>query len=711
MIKSLHFFTLLFFFSHLLQAQLDNYFIESYVDLNTRPNRPFYCYNREIPTILIDGLKEGKIVAYEASGIVMSQAQALDRLIIYEDTMNYYDEMMNPYASMDIKPFNKESLRKFSASDLRRISVMSEISASGIVPRWIDLLLENISYQESKDSVLLRFKFEDCSALFKADKRAVWYNRQNNADSLNYADALKGRLYTTYALRILKNKNAVFDTKIMDTTASFENPYLRRLIQENAGKVNNLKERGMGATGTAFKMYYDVFISPDMNNKYGIPLMGRGREVTRILIDGVLDKKITPYNNQEEILPLTIEEFKKRMEAEEIMANEEMLDPGEIQEYTIIYTSTSYLPEGLAISISEKSLAYSEKREDKVKFINLFIPASNPDNLKGIDMPIATFRLDECIGLFNKDPRAMWYNPDNNADSCTYSKAITDKKFMVSYLMAENIFREPVISIGANWQNPSVFIDYNLPDSIVINSAFLRKTSSSPVLEEYKKSLRNFKDYLPYFDSLNYVPESCRSKKKKLFFKYSAYRSIDFRKSPADKLFQKGREFSGFVMKEILKGGIPAYDYDNRLLTGQELQSVIIRLDTSYSPPDTIYDYSGKHKSNVCMVGLEERLVISGTKKKFSPQYAYLICPADYNVKGIDLFLFKIKYSDFLKIISEAYGRKSEEFALIKSKKYDSSIDYVTDLFGRDFYLNDSQMKDPLIGKLFREEIAKALKQ
>lgn len=55
--------------------------------------------------------------------------------------------------------------------------------------------------------------------------------------------------------------------------------------------------------------------------------------------------------------------------------------------------------------------------------ITLYVPADHPDNVKGYQFPVATFKFSECQQLWKDNPKAIWFNNQNDAAHINLSDA------------------------------------------------------------------------------------------------------------------------------------------------------------------------------------------------------------------------------------------------------------------------------------------------
>ena len=69
-----------------------------------------------------------------------------------------------------------------------------------------------------------------------------------------------------------------------------------------------------------------------------------------------------------------------------------------------------------------------------IKSLTIFLPADHPDNLRGIQKPIATYDFKDIIKIFKNDPNAIWYNPKNDSEHRSLEEAFELRLFS-SYII------------------------------------------------------------------------------------------------------------------------------------------------------------------------------------------------------------------------------------------------------------------------------------
>jgi len=174
-------------------------------------------------------------------------------------------------------------------------------------------------------------------------------------------------------------------------------------------------------------MYKKTIIrAVDLREKQNKPMFSRNREITRLLMDAVQRGDIKAYatDSLQEGKTLTIEEFldKAKMPTEGVEYSAEELEimkaNGEDVEALQSAGPNLYLPTDLYQMEVKEDLIFDKQRSRMyydIHSITMYVPADHPANVKGIQAPVASFEFKELVEkLFKGNPKAVWYNPQND---------------------------------------------------------------------------------------------------------------------------------------------------------------------------------------------------------------------------------------------------------------------------------------------------------
>ncbi len=151
----------------------------------------------------------------------------------------------------------------------------------------------------------------------------------------------------------------------------------------------------------------------DLREKPNEPLFAKGYEFTRLLIEAVNDSVITAYKDAEFSERLTKTEFL------ELMQLPEFPEPDALEmEVSTNIQPDYFFPSDIYLMEIEEVMLFDKQRSrmyTDIQSITLFLSADHPDNLKGIDIPLATFSYKELSEkLFKDNANALWFNPYND---------------------------------------------------------------------------------------------------------------------------------------------------------------------------------------------------------------------------------------------------------------------------------------------------------
>lgn len=179
----------------------------------------------------------------------------------------------------------------------------------------------------------------------------------------------------------------------------------------------------------------------DLREPQNISFLSQGNEITQLFMDAILNKEITAYANDSLKTVLSIDDFKKKITLPELVIQDNKDDWCCNDEDTNSVQNTPqvnyYFAKDLyQMEMTEKVIFNKEKSvtEYDIQSITFFIPADHPDNVKGIQLPIATFKYQDCVKLFKNNPKAIWYNAYNESTHLNLADAFELRLFS-SYII------------------------------------------------------------------------------------------------------------------------------------------------------------------------------------------------------------------------------------------------------------------------------------
>jgi gliding motility associated protien GldN len=198
-----------------------------------------------------------------------------------------------------------------------------------------------------------------------------------------------------------------------------------------------------------YQMYKKTLIRMiDLREKQNQPIFSKGKEITRIIIDAVKEGKLTAYATDSLELGKVFskEEFDKAM----VIPSDEVALTPEEQAFqdanktdnvfggpeTPTTTGPNFFnPDELYQLEIKEDYIFDRQRSRMYYDIQCFtmkIPSEK--NIKGIELPVATFKYKDLVDVFKNDPRAIWFNSQNDSEHRNMADAF-DLRLFSSYLI------------------------------------------------------------------------------------------------------------------------------------------------------------------------------------------------------------------------------------------------------------------------------------
>lgn len=202
----------------------------------------------------------------------------------------------------------------------------------------------------------------------------------------------------------------------------------------------------------------------DLREKQNKPLFAYKQELTKLLLDAVKEGVLTPYKNDslDEGTIMTIEDFNKVLlvPGSDVAVEESEADPfaaagsddgwggggwgdpapAPKKEEKVEETSSGFFfePRDLYQLEINEDVLFDKQRSVlfyDILSITLYVPADHPDNIKGFQYPICTFKYKELVEkVFKDNPKAIWFNPYNDREHRNLADAFELRLFS-SYLI------------------------------------------------------------------------------------------------------------------------------------------------------------------------------------------------------------------------------------------------------------------------------------
>ncbi len=251
--------------------------------------------------------------------------------------------------------------------------------------------------------------------------------------------------------------------------------------------LKNIKEHEIMHKKTVIRML-------DLREKHNQPLFTKGQELTKLIMEGIHEGVMTPYENDSLwdgtimtttqfmdrlLVPDVDMEYESLMEQEDDSWNEDennnnsgddnewgsdLDDLGDFDDFNSEETESSeddpyadpfagedfttevsfgntgqhFTPRDIYMVEIKENIFFNKKSmeaEYDILAITLFIPADHPDNIMGIDIPVATFSYKELVEhVFRDNPDANWINPFNDSENRNLETAM-ELRLFTSYIV------------------------------------------------------------------------------------------------------------------------------------------------------------------------------------------------------------------------------------------------------------------------------------
>lgn len=189
------------------------------LDLKEKQNKAFMTSGRELPTLIMEYIKRGKIKAYSSDSLDDGKVLTMDEFKAKLKDPNAGDigdtagmsadeikQLLGQNTDIDTKLMTLVDLKEDVIFDRKRSRMYYDIMSitvyipASLNPRGFDMPVATVKYKELADN-------------FKKDKRAAWFNRENDAEHRNYVDAFDLRLFNSFLIKVSNPE----DELIIDT--------------------------------------------------------------------------------------------------------------------------------------------------------------------------------------------------------------------------------------------------------------------------------------------------------------------------------------------------------------------------------------------------------------------------------------------------------------------------------------------------------------
>ncbi|MFL5729596.1 MAG: hypothetical protein ACJ75J_08945 [Cytophagaceae bacterium] len=635
------------------------FFLRKTIDLRFKENISFHMRRRMLSEILYDAVKRGDLEAYNpGNGIGKSKNSKGIELFSGET-------------------FGEES---FYLDFICGINILEEVIGPKLTPRYLSLVWPADLNDHAIDFEIARFNYSDCERIFARDPRAVWINPYNNADTMDFGKALKLERYKIDYITVLNDAN-----KILYYSFEEENTLERTSPEINKVLMNELK-RLNDPSRDIFKSdikdnylkyrYTGVAYTEDpVNIAYTLP----GRAMAKFIVEAVNAGKLQPYMEEfgHGYIPCTVGEFNKNREVSSYSEEPDTAEP--------VYFR--YGEMGFRI-IKELYIYPDGRRKETLQSIDLFIPYNF--TIKGINVTVGCFNPEQFIALLKADSRAVYYHPQNLADSCNFGDAIAQGKFRFMDIYVDDCFRREFLNISTDEKGKVSIMDIH-------GDTLDREIFKTKSADRDKAIFYPFRDDVAMTDHYCEFPASAKTKSGLgVYNQFSVLRVIDLSKAENQVLMKKKKEITTILIRAAKEGRIKAYS--TNMVNIIKPDSVKYRLSyekyhydskTYKSVLDSVYDFNDVQSLKFLMVN-DEYVYKAGQGKSKMTRLMILNPVTASDKDSYYLSLLEFDYADVLKLLREdkASAKNKELLNAVEKYTFNSKPVIVFDIFNRYFSLD-----------------------
>ncbi|MEY5049295.1 MAG: putative gldN and/or gldO [Bacteroidota bacterium] len=197
----------------------------------------------------------------------------------------------------------------------------------------------------------------------------------------------------------------------------------------------------------------------DLREKQNLPMFSTNKEITRIILEAAKkgDIKIYMTDSLDQGRTMSKEDFAKKLMMP-IAPDEES---GEDTTGSGGGAPLEYLPKQLYQMQMREDYIFDKQRSrayHDIQCITMLIPSEfNP---KGIEEPIGTFKFKDLVEVFKRDPRAIWFNPQNDSEHRNLVDAFDLRLFSSYIIKLSNPKDEFLVDVYSESQKQGIMSSY-----------------------------------------------------------------------------------------------------------------------------------------------------------------------------------------------------------------------------------------------------------
>jgi gliding motility associated protien GldN len=249
----------------------------------------------------------------------------------------------------------------------------------------------------------------------------------------------------------MKNLGKVLSATVLLMTGSFVGVMAQ---EDNSRGYNPNSVRPIHESDIMFKR--TVWRRMDMKEKQNKPFFATNAEITAFIIKAVKAGLLQPYTNDSISVKMPLEKFIENLSVptEKVGLSEEEKKAGFKEESNSGWDTPAngkpapvaaapaadeYLPREITTMEIKEDIIFDKQRSRMyydIQSFTLVIPAEKNPN--GLDKLLASFKYKDLAKLFRNDPKAIWFNAQNNKEHKNLADAFDLRLFHARIIKISN---------------------------------------------------------------------------------------------------------------------------------------------------------------------------------------------------------------------------------------------------------------------------------
>jgi gliding motility associated protien GldN len=250
----------------------------------------------------------------------------------------------------------------------------------------------------------------------------------------------------------MKNLGKVLSASVLLVTGSFVGAMAQ---EDNSRGYNPNSVRPIHESDIMFKR--TVWRRMDLNEKQNRPFFATNAEITAFIIKSVKAGLLQPYTNDSLTTKMPLEKFQENMlvPTEKVGLSEEEKKAGFKQEDNSGWDTPAaggktaapaaapvadeyFAKDFTTLEIKEDIIFDKQRSRMYYDIQSLTIVLPPEKNPNGLEKPIATFKYKDLAKLFRNDPKAIWFNAQNNKEHKNLADAFDLRLFHARIIKISN---------------------------------------------------------------------------------------------------------------------------------------------------------------------------------------------------------------------------------------------------------------------------------